>query len=70
MNTTRKTSFNDKADSLIDEIRKAKAVYDDSMVEEHLDAFWDLLRSPLAHDVDDKAACLIALSDALNGIDD
>lgn len=66
MNTTRNASFNEKHDSIIDEIRKAKGVYGDALIREHLEEWWDLVRSPLAYDVDDKPTYLVTLADTLN----
>jgi hypothetical protein len=53
-------SFNETFDELIDQIRA-----NPESLEILLDGFWDFIRSPLGEDCDDKATCLIALSDAI-----
>lgn len=68
MHGTDKLIFNEKFDSIVEEVRKATANYDSIFVEELLDDLWDFIRSPLGQNVDDKAACLIALSDVLHGV--
>lgn len=54
-------SFNETFDRLIDQIRAANP----ASIETLIDESWDLIRSPLAGDVEDKAAYLISLSDAI-----
>lgn len=57
----RHISFNETFDSLIDQTRDVNP----DILEPLLDLVWDFIRSPLGADCDDKATCLIALSDAI-----
>jgi hypothetical protein len=58
-------SFNETFDDLIDQIRA-----NPESLEILLDGLWDFIRSPLGADCDDKAASLVALSDAIQEASD
>ena len=66
-------AFNREFDAIIAELSsidtQANPVHDSTKKERLLDGVWDLIRSPTALEVEDKASHLIELSDVLHRVD-